>query len=84
MKNILRKIQYYLFFILFPLDFINIILFATIWVITFDRSIMYDSYGNIDFEKIKNDAFQYFFDKREVMKHLKIIYSLIILAIFCL
>jgi len=84
MKNILRKIQYYLFFILFPLDFINIILFATIWVITFDRSIMYDSYGNIDFEKIKNDAFQYFFDKREVMKHLKIIYLLIILAIFCL
>lgn len=84
MKNIINHIKYYLFFILFPFDLINLVFFGIFWAITFDRQKIYDIYGNVDRDGIIKDAINYFHSKREIMKHLRIIYLLIILAIFCL
>ena len=84
MKNIINRIKYYFFFLIFPLMFVNIIIFGIIWAFTFDRSKMYDQYGKLDKNAIIKDAMDFFPKHGENIKHLAIIYFLIILAIFCL
>jgi len=84
MKNIINKIKYYLFFLIFPLMFLNIIIFGIIWAFTFDRRKMYDKYGKLDKNAIIKDAMDFFPKNGEIIKHLAIIYLLIILAVIIL